>query len=80
MTFTADIKEELIHLSECDKPELTAIIKISGVVGLTHSGLSLSITTENAKIARYIYESFENLYRLQQELSLIHISEPTDTR
>lgn len=68
MTFTADIKEELIHLSECDKPELTAIIKMSGVVGLTHSGLSLSITTENAKIARYIYESFENLYRLQPEI------------
>lgn len=68
MTFTADIKEELIHLSECDKPELTAIIKMSGVVGLTDSGLSLSITTENAKIARYIYESFENLYRLQPEI------------
>lgn len=68
MTFTADIKEELIHLSECDKPELTAIIKMSGVVGLAHSGLSLSITTENAKIARYIYESFENLYRLQPEI------------
>lgn len=68
MTFTADIKEELIHLSECDKPELTAIIKMSGVVGLTHSGLSLSITTENAKIARYIYESFENLYWLQPEI------------
>lgn len=28
----------------------------------------MSTLTENAKIARYIYESFENLYRLQPEI------------
>lgn len=68
MTFTGDIKEELIHLTECDKAELTAIIKMSGMIGLTSSGLTLSITTENAKVARYIYESFDKLYALQADI------------
>ena len=60
MSFTIKVKEELLGLGKKDKTELSAIIKISGSLGISSQGLTLSVTTENAKIARHI-------------LSLIHI-------
>ena len=68
MSFTVKVKEELLNLSRFDKSELSAIIKMSGSLGLTGDGLTLSITTENAKIARHIYELTENLYHVQPEI------------
>ena len=68
MSFTVKVKEELLNLSRFDKSELSAIIKMSGSLGLTSDGLTLSITTENAKIARHIYELIENLYHVQPEI------------
>ncbi|EHI70611.1 DNA-binding protein WhiA [Streptococcus ictaluri] len=68
MSFTTKVKEELIHLSTSDKNELSAIIKLSGSLGLTKSGLNLSITTENAKIARYIYSLIESAYPIVPEI------------
>ena len=47
MSFTVKVKEELLNLSRFDKSELSAIIKMSGSLGLTGDGLTLSITTEN---------------------------------
>ncbi len=68
MSFTVKVKEELLNLSRFDKSELSAIIKMSGSLGLTGDGLTLSITMENAKIARHIYELIENLYHVQPEI------------
>ena len=52
MSFTIKVKEEIIAASsKKDKAELSALIKMSGSVGLTNQGLTLSISTENAKIA-----------------------------
>ncbi|MCF0240934.1 MAG: DNA-binding protein WhiA, partial [Streptococcus gallolyticus] len=68
MSFTVKVKEELLNLSRFDESELSAIIKMSGSLGLTGDGLTLSITTENAKIARHIYELLENLYHVQPEI------------
>ncbi|MGT2744315.1 DNA-binding protein WhiA [Streptococcus phocae subsp. phocae] len=68
MSFTTKVKEELIHLSLNDKHELSAIIKLSGSLGLTSQGLTLSITTENAKVARYIYALIENCYQMLPEI------------
>ena len=56
MSFTIKVKEEIIAASSKDKAELSALIKMSGSVGLTNQGLTLSISTENAKIARHIYQ------------------------
>mgnify|MGYP002238397483 CR=1 FL=1 len=46
MSFTVKVKEELLNLSRFDKSELSAIIKMSGSLGLTAAGLTLSIITE----------------------------------
>ncbi|WP_303975374.1 DNA-binding protein WhiA [Streptococcus merionis] len=56
MSFTINVKEELISLSTHDKAELSAMIKLSGNLGIGQQGLTLSLSTENAKVARHIYE------------------------
>ena len=68
MSFTVKVKEELINQSRFDKSELSAIIKMSGSLGLNGNRLTLSITTENAKIARHIYALIETLYKVQPEI------------
>ena len=68
MSFTVKVKEELLNLSRFDKSELSAIIKMSGSLGLTAAGLTLSIITENAKVARHIYELIETIYQVQPEI------------
>lgn len=68
MSFTINVKEELLNLSSADKNELSAIIKMSGSLGLTGKGLTLSITSENAKISRHIYGLFETLYKVTPEI------------
>ena len=68
MSFTIKVKEELLQLDQADKRELSAIIKMSGSLSLTGQGLNLSITSENAKIARHIYELLETLYQVAPEI------------
>lgn len=71
MSFTTQVKEEILNLDSADKNELSAIIKMSGSLGLADKKLSLSIITENAKIARHIYALLERLYRINPEISTI---------
>ncbi|MDG4514990.1 DNA-binding protein WhiA [Streptococcus suis] len=68
MSFTVQVKEELLLQSNQNKSELSAIIKLAGSLGLASSGLTLSISTENAKIARHIYELFFHLYQIKAEI------------
>ena len=68
MTFTIKVKEELLQLVHQDKSELSAMIKMSGSLGLSGSGLTLSITSENAKIARHLYALLERIYHTQAEI------------
>lgn len=68
MSFTIKVKEEIIAASSKDKAELSALIKMSGSVGLTNQCLTLSISTENAKIARHIYQLMESRYQSNPEL------------
>lgn len=72
MSFTTQVKEEILNLDSADKNELSAIIKMSGSLGLADKKLSLSIITENAKIARHIYALLERLYRINPEIKYHH--------
>ena len=44
MSFTIKVKEELLGLGKKDKTELSAIIKISGSLGIYGQGLTLYVT------------------------------------
>ena len=52
MSFTVAVKEEILGQHHLSRHELSAIIKMSGSIGLSTSGLTLSVVTENAKLAR----------------------------
>ncbi|MFC3932803.1 DNA-binding protein WhiA [Streptococcus dentapri] len=68
MSFTTQVKEEILSLADADRSQLSAIIKMSGSLGLTNKGLTLSIMTENAKVARHIYSLLEDLYDLAPDI------------
>ncbi|GGE27800.1 DNA-binding protein WhiA [Streptococcus himalayensis] len=68
MSFTIKVKEELLGLQQADKYELAAIIKMSASLGIASQGLTLSITTENAKIARHIYELLAKFYQVKADI------------
>ena len=67
MSFTIKVKEEIIAASSKDKAELSALIKMSGSVGLTNQGLTFHLN-RNAKIARHIYQLMESRYQSNPEL------------
>lgn len=68
MSFTTRIKEEVMTQTQPDKHQLSALIKLSGSLGLTGQGLKLTLTTENAKIARHLYSLLNSLYQLTPEV------------
>lgn len=68
MSFTTIVKEEVLTISNVDNFELSAIIKMSGNLGLTSNGLTLSVSTENAKVARHIYEMLETLCHVKPDI------------
>ncbi|EHJ52054.1 DNA-binding protein WhiA [Streptococcus macacae] len=68
MSFTTQVKEEVLNLDLADKNELAAIIKMSGSLGLTNHGLTLSLNIENAKIARHIYALIDQVYQMAPEI------------
>ena len=68
MSFTTKTKEELLSQPILDRHELSALIKMSGSLGLVNHGLTLSITSENAKLARHLYNLLEKLYQVTPEI------------
>lgn len=68
MSFTVKVKEELLGLGTKSKSELAAIMKMSASLGIASQGLTLSITTENAKIARHIYELLLSFYQVKSDI------------
>ena len=67
MSFTVAVKEEILGQHHLSRHELSAIIKMSGSIGLSTSGLTLSVVTENAKLARHLYESFLHFYEIKSK-------------
>ncbi|SFU29272.1 hypothetical protein SAMN04487886_100319 [Clostridium sp. DSM 8431] len=59
MSFSAKVKGEIARYSELTKSEalaqISAIMKVSGTIGFSGSGLSFKITTENPSSARLIF-------------------------
>ena len=55
MSFASETKKELVQIQTdqcCAKAELSALIRMNGVISLSNKGLVLDFATENAAIAR----------------------------
>lgn len=71
VSFASETKKELTQVEandSCLKAELSALIRMNGVVSFTNKQLSLDVQTENAAIARRIYTIIKKLYSLNVEL------------
>lgn len=65
VSFTQKVKEEISSLEFSDehlRALLAAFIKINGSLILSNKKESISLKTENAKIAKFIYHSIEKIY------------------
>lgn len=70
VSFSRIVKEEVVFNdfeSCCQKAMLCAVIKINGTLSLSSYGLSLTIRTENAKIASKIHKMLKEEYNPQIE-------------
>lgn len=66
ISFSRTVKEEIVFNDfndQCERAILCAMIKIVGTLSLNQSGLSLTLRTENAKIASKLHKIFKNLYQ-----------------
>ncbi|GBG96643.1 DNA-binding protein WhiA [Lactococcus termiticola] len=66
MSFSSDIKKELTSLP-ASKTSLLALIRMNGSLGISGQ-LTLSIQTENAAIAKYIYQMLQDFYDVKGEI------------
>lgn len=71
MSFAAQTKKELTLIESdacCEKAELSALIRMNGMVQLSNQRVILDISTENAAIARRIYVLLKKTYQIHTEL------------
>lgn len=66
ISFSRIVKEEIVFNDfdqSCEKAILCAMIKIIGTLSLSQTGLSLTLRTENAKIASKMHKFLKDLYQ-----------------
>lgn len=71
LSFTSEIKKELIQLDEkecCLKAELAAIVRMNGVLSTVEPRMMLDIQTESAAIARRIFTILKKIFNGPVEL------------
>ncbi len=72
MSFSSKVKGEIARYSELTKSEalaqISAIMKVSGTIGFSGSGLSFKITTENPSSARLIFTLLKIHFNIHSKL------------
>ena len=71
MSFASETKKELVQLESsecCARAELSALIRMNGVISLSNKGLMLDFATENAAIARRTLQLIKLLFNTEVEL------------
>lgn len=67
ITFTSMVKEEICSIDFDDKElliMLSGFCKVNGNLSLTNGGMSLTLKTENSKIAKWVYLAFKKLFNV----------------
>lgn len=71
MSFASETKNELINLKTdncCARAELSALIRINGVITISQGNLALDYQTQNAAIARRVVKLIKQLYGIDVNL------------
>ena len=73
MSFSADVKNETaaIELAGNDaRAELSALIQMSSSLSFSTRGMGISVTLENAAVARTVYRLIKERYNAEINLSV----------
>ncbi|EAE1495702.1 DNA-binding protein WhiA [Listeria monocytogenes] len=71
MSFASETKKELTHMNVSDsdaKVELAAFIRMNGAISFSSQLVIMDVQTENAAIARRMYQLLKDLYEVPIEL------------
>ncbi|EAA0091936.1 DNA-binding protein WhiA [Listeria innocua] len=71
MSFASETKKELTHMDVSDsdaKVELAAFIRMNGAISFSNQLVIMDVQTENAAIARRMYQLLKELYEVPIEL------------
>jgi len=71
MSFASETKKELVQLQSepcCTKAELSALIRMNGVISLSNRGMVLDFQTENAAIARRTLTLLKQIFDTEVDL------------
>ena len=73
MSFSSDVKEELVHLSghelHCVVAELAAVLSFSAEISCSEdSGYSIILETENIAVAKRVYLLLKKAFRFQPKV------------
>ncbi|CAM4328959.1 Conserved hypothetical protein [Listeria ivanovii subsp. ivanovii PAM 55] len=71
MSFASETKRELTHMNVSDsdaKVELAAFIRMNGAISFSNQLVIMDVQTENAAIARRMYQLLKDLYEVPIEL------------
>ncbi|AHI56896.1 DNA-binding protein WhiA [Listeria ivanovii] len=71
MSFASETKKELTHMNVSDsdaKVELAAFIRMNGAISFSNQLVIMDVQTENAAIARRMYQLLKDLYEVPIEL------------
>lgn len=71
MSYAADVKKELtsldVHKNNA-RAELSAILKMNGVLNIQNQQLFLSVQTENPAIARRVFSLLKQVYKIEAQV------------
>lgn len=74
MSFTSEVKDELSRIepacSQCDRAELSALIRIEGTLSISGEGPRLELATETASVARTAIRLLHSVYELATNLTV----------
>jgi cell division protein WhiA len=71
MSFTSETKKELTQMESdhcCRRAELSALVRMNGILEIKHKQLMLEIITENPSTARHMFSLLKGLYGVKLEV------------
>ena len=71
MSYASETKKELVQLENapcCAKSELSALIRMNGIISLSNQGMVLEFRTENAAIARRALTLIKQIFETEVDL------------
>lgn len=71
MSFTSDTKKELTKMETkpcCKRAELSALVRMNGILEIKHKQLAVELVTESPSTARHMFSLLRGLYQVQPEV------------